>query len=45
MAIQFKPQINSGNDVLSVTDLSKSYDNLNLFTNINFEIKRGGMLQ
>ena len=41
MAIQFKPQISSGNDVLSVTDLSKSYDGLNLFTNINFEIKRG----
>lgn len=41
MTIQFKPQISSGNDVLSVTDLSKSYDNLNLFTNISFEIKRG----
>ncbi|HHX56228.1 MAG TPA: ABC-F family ATP-binding cassette domain-containing protein, partial [Clostridiales bacterium] len=41
MVIQFKPQISSGNDVLSVTDLSKSYDGLNLFTNINFEIKRG----
>lgn len=41
MAIQFNPQITSGNDVLSVTNLSKSYDDINLFTNISFEIKRG----
>lgn len=41
MTIQFKPQITSGNDVLDVTNLSKSYTDVNLFTNINFEIKRG----
>ena len=41
MRIHFEPQIISGNDVLGVTDLSKSYDNNNLFNNINFEIKRG----
>ena len=41
MAITFEPSIKSGNDVLSVTNLSKSYNNHTLFDNINFEIKRG----
>ncbi len=40
MAITLEPDIVSGNDVLSVSDLSKSY-NTTLFTNLNFEIKRG----
>ena len=40
MTITLEPDIVSGNDVLSVSDLSKSY-NTTLFTNLNFEIKRG----
>ncbi|MCI8956459.1 MAG: ABC-F type ribosomal protection protein [Eubacterium sp.] len=40
MTITLEPDIISGNDVLSVSDLSKSY-NTTLFTNLNFEIKRG----
>ncbi|MCI9617095.1 MAG: ABC-F family ATP-binding cassette domain-containing protein [Eubacterium sp.] len=40
MAITLEPDIVSGNDVLSVSDLTKSY-NTTLFTNLNFEIKRG----
>ena len=35
------PRIMSGNDVLHITGLSKSYDNLRLFTDIDFDIKRG----
>ncbi len=41
MSIQFEPSIKSGNDVLSVTNLSKSYGTLTLFKDISFEIKRG----
>lgn len=41
MSIQLKPQIMSGNDVLTVTNLSKSFPNQVLFQHINFEIKRG----
>lgn len=36
-----EPSCISGNDVLSVEGLSKSYGNLRLFDNVNFEIKRG----
>ena len=36
-----EPSCISGNDVLSVEDLGKSYGNLKLFENVNFEIKRG----
>ena len=38
--IVFEPEIRSGNDVLHIEDLSKSYDRL-LFRNLNMEIKRG----
>ena len=41
MYFSLEPRIISGNDVLSVEGLSKSYGNLNLFSNINFDIKRG----
>jgi len=36
----FKPQIQSGNDVLSVKDVSKSIDDRLLFQNISFDIHR-----
>ena len=36
-----EPRIASGNDVLSVEGLSKSYGKLRLFSDINFDIKRG----
>lgn len=41
MNLLFKPRIQSGNDVLSVKELSKSYGNHELFSGINFDIKRG----
>ncbi|NMA84164.1 MAG: ABC-F family ATP-binding cassette domain-containing protein [Epulopiscium sp.] len=41
MTIHFEPQITSGNDVLSVNNLSKSFSKLTLFKDISFDIKRG----
>ena len=41
MDIRLEPDVVSGNDVLTVTDLSKSFDTQTLFTNVDFEIKRG----
>lgn len=41
MKLTFTPRIQSGNDVLSVENLSKSFDGVSLFEDINFEIKRG----
>lgn len=41
MHIQLRPRTLSGNDVLSVKELSKSYDSLTLFSNTSFEISRG----
>jgi ATP-binding cassette subfamily F protein 3 len=41
MFIRLEPHVISGNDVLTVTDLCKSFDSLTLFHNINFDIKRG----
>lgn len=40
MTIKLEPDIVSGNDVLSVENLEKSYNTL-LFKNISFELKRG----
>ena len=40
MTIKLEPDIVSGNDVLSVENLEKSYNTF-LFKNISFEIKRG----
>ena len=41
MKIRFTPRVTSGNDVLSVTDLSKSFGDNHLFSDVNFELKRG----
>lgn len=41
MKLTLMPRILSGNDVLTVEHLSKSFDSHKLFTDINFEIKRG----
>jgi ATP-binding cassette subfamily F protein 3 len=41
MHFSLEPRIVSGNDVLTITALSKSYDKLTLFTDLNFNIKRG----
>ena len=41
MDIRLEPDVVSGNDVLTVTDLSKSFDTQTLFTHVSFEIKRG----
>lgn len=41
MRIRLEPNILSGNDVLTVRGLKKSFDQNLLFENINFEIKRG----
>ncbi len=39
--IVLEPNVVSGNDVLKVEKLAKSFDSLNLFSDIDFEIKRG----
>ncbi|MBQ2320158.1 MAG: ABC-F family ATP-binding cassette domain-containing protein [Lachnospiraceae bacterium] len=41
MKLMFTPRIQSGNDVLTVKGLSKSFDEHVLFENIGFEIKKG----
>ena len=41
MKLSLTPRILSGNDVLTVEHLSKSFDSHKLFTDVNFEIKRG----
>ena len=41
MNIRLEPGIESGNDVLKVTGLSKAFDGNRLFNNISFEIKKG----
>ncbi len=41
MKISLKPRITSGNDVLMVEHLSKSFPGLPLFEDLNFSIKRG----
>lgn len=40
MSFTLEPYVISGNDVLRVEGLSKSFGNLSLFQNLNFEIKR-----
>ena len=39
--IKFKAEITSGNDVLHVENLSKSFTDKKLFENISFDLKRG----
>ncbi len=41
MRIELEPQVVSGNDVLSVRGLSKSFPPQTLFKNLDFDIKRG----
>ncbi len=41
MDIRLEPDVESGKDVLSVKGLSKSFGNQTLFTDVDFEIKRG----
>lgn len=41
MKLTLVPDIESGNDVLTVEDLSKSFTDTPLFTNVNMDIKRG----
>ncbi|KAJ49362.1 ATP-binding cassette subfamily F protein 3 [Clostridium tetanomorphum] len=42
--IKFKTSITSGNDVLHIENLSKSFENKHLFSNVNLDIKRGEKL-
>ena len=41
MHITLEPKITSGNDVLTVEHLSKAFGPLQLFSDLNFSIKRG----
>ena len=41
MRLALTPSVQSGNDVLSVKDLSKAFEDKTLFSNISFEIKKG----
>ncbi|MBE5948070.1 MAG: ABC-F family ATP-binding cassette domain-containing protein [Lachnospiraceae bacterium] len=41
MRFTLEPRVVSGNDVLSVKELKKSFNSLLLFKDLNFEIKRG----
>ncbi|MBE5937010.1 MAG: ATP-binding cassette domain-containing protein [Lachnospiraceae bacterium] len=41
MRISFKPNVESGNDVLTVENLSKAFGSNHLFSDISFDIKRG----
>ncbi|MCI9319519.1 MAG: ABC-F family ATP-binding cassette domain-containing protein [Lachnospiraceae bacterium] len=41
MRLKLTPRVTSGNDVLTVENLSKSFGSQLLFQNVNFEIKRG----
>lgn len=39
--IRFEPAVKSGNDVIAVRDLSKSFEDNQLFDNVNFSIYKG----
>lgn len=41
MCLSLEPRVVSGNDVLTVEDLAKSFPQQKLFSNISFQIKRG----
>ncbi len=41
MHMRIEPNTVSGNDVLTITDLKKAFGSETLFTNLNFQIKRG----
>ena len=44
MDIRLEPQVVSGNDVLTVTGLSKAFGSQRLFSDVDFELKRGERL-
>ncbi len=41
MRISLEPNIVSGNDVLTIRDLSKSFGSMHLFSHVDMEVKRG----
>ncbi len=41
MRLSLTPSVESGNDVLTITGLSKSFGNNTLFSNLDFAVKRG----
>ena len=41
MDIRLEPNIESGNDVLTVRGLSKGFDGITLFRDVDFEVKKG----
>ena len=41
MSITLEPRVESGNDVLTIRNLGKSFGSLSLFQHVNIEIKRG----
>lgn len=41
MHLTLSPRVQSGNDVMTITDLSKSYGSLTLFEHVDMELKRG----
>lgn len=41
ISVHFKPQLQSGRDVLTVNNLKKTYTNKSIFKNVSFDIKRG----
>lgn len=41
MKLTLKPKFESGNDVLSIKELAKAFDDAPLFKNVSFEIKKG----
>ena len=41
MQLKLSPRIISGNDVLEITNLAKSFEHLHLFENVSFNLKRG----
>ncbi len=41
MRLTLNPRTQSGQDVLSVENLSQSFDDLHLFSNMSFDVKRG----
>ena len=41
MKIELEPNVLSGNDVLTVSELAKSYEPVTLFSGLSFDIKRG----
>lgn len=41
MSFMLEPRVISGNDVLTISNLAKAYDTQTLFSDLNFEIKKG----